>query len=224
MALKDGNRIQEVTTTTGTSNLSLSGAPAGYNAFSSKIASTEQCMYWLFDADGLNWECGVGTMSGTATLQRTTVIDSSNNGNKIVLSTGSHTVCIGPVAGKTTGDLNLTYNLLKEAVITDYRETAYAISQGTGTLTLNQELGNIWNVTQTANFTLALPSGLDASTACSFTLYITLGGAYTLTLPSIKWVNGATPTLSTTSGKINAFTFITLDGGSTWLGNYLGSY
>ena len=100
MALLVKDRIKETTSTTGTGTLTLAGAVAGYQAFS-VLGNGATTYYALTDANGTAWEVGLGTYttSGT-TLARTTVLDSSNSGSKITLTSGTHDVFVTYPAGK----------------------------------------------------------------------------------------------------------------------------
>ena len=90
MALKVGDRVRENTSSTGVGGLSLAGAPAGFQRFSSVLASGDITYYTLEEND--KFEVGIGTY-GSNNLERTTVLSSSNSGNKISLG-GSGTVFI----------------------------------------------------------------------------------------------------------------------------------
>tara|TARA_Y100000592_G_scaffold17475_2_gene26230 strand:- start:1103 stop:5410 length:4308 start_codon:yes stop_codon:yes gene_type:complete len=90
MALKVGDRVRENTNSTGVGGLSLTGAPAGFQRFSSVLASGDITYYTLEEND--KFEVGIGTY-GSNNLERTTVLSSSNSGNKISLG-GSGTVFI----------------------------------------------------------------------------------------------------------------------------------
>jgi len=100
MALLVKDRIKETTSTTGTGTLTLAGAVAGYQAFS-VLGNGATTYYALTDANGTAWEVGLGTYttSGT-TLARTTVLDSSNSGSKITLTSGTHDVFVTYPADK----------------------------------------------------------------------------------------------------------------------------
>lgn len=61
-------------------------------------------------------------------------------------------------------------------------------------------------------------------TAHSFTLQINTGIAKTLAFPaSVKWQGGEIPDL-TKSNKTYVLTFMTTDGGATWLGMFGGEF
>ena len=90
------------------------------------------------------------------------------------------------------------------------------VSAGTATLDLSQG----------SYFTLSLGSALTASfsnppatgKAYSFALEVTSSGSYAITWPtSIKWEGGSAPT-NTASGATDLYTFITIDGGTTYFG------
>jgi hypothetical protein len=99
---KYASRVKETTTTTGAGTINLDGAVTGFRGFldPSNIADQDYVPYILLDADGLAWEEGYGkVIAGTPNqLERGFVMDSSNGGAAIVLSTGTHTVGIGPIA------------------------------------------------------------------------------------------------------------------------------
>jgi hypothetical protein len=88
MALTLADRVQETTTTAGTGTITLAGAVAGYQAFSS-IGNGNTTYYAI--TSGTAWEVGIGTytLSGT-TLSRDTVLSSSNAGAKISLTSLSN--------------------------------------------------------------------------------------------------------------------------------------
>lgn len=99
MALIIKDRVKETTTTTGTGALTLAGAMTGFRAFSS-VCTTNDTLYYALqavDASGNpsgDWEVGFGTYSGSNTLTRTTVLDSSNSGSAVNLAAGTKQVWI----------------------------------------------------------------------------------------------------------------------------------
>lgn len=93
MAHVSADRVKDTSTTTGTGSLTLSGsAPTGFRTFASAMSTGDTCFYCI--AGGSEWEVGVGTLSASTTLARTTVLASSNSGSAVSLSAGSKDVFI----------------------------------------------------------------------------------------------------------------------------------
>jgi hypothetical protein len=92
MALILADRVQETTTTTGTGTITLAGAVAGYQAFTS-IGDGNTTYYTI--TSGVAWEVGIGTytLSGT-TLSRDTVLSSSAGGTTKISLTGVSNVFV----------------------------------------------------------------------------------------------------------------------------------
>ena len=97
MALKVADRVRENTSTTGTSALSLGGAPTGFRTFSSALSNSDQTYYVIEEND--KYEVGIGTYSSSS-LERNFVLKSSNSDNKIDLG-GSGAVFISYPADKS---------------------------------------------------------------------------------------------------------------------------
>jgi hypothetical protein len=96
MALKVGDRVRENTSSTGVGGLSLTGSPAGFQRFSAVLASGDTTYYTIEEND--KFEVGIGVY-GSDNLERTTVLASSNSGDKISLG-GSGVVFITYPASK----------------------------------------------------------------------------------------------------------------------------
>lgn len=93
MALITADRVKDLTTTTGTGSLTLSGsAPIGYQTFASVMATGDSCYYCIVGA--AEWEVGLGTLTASTTLARTTVLSSSNSNAAVSFSAGSKEVFI----------------------------------------------------------------------------------------------------------------------------------
>jgi len=103
MALVLKDRVQETTTTTGTSDFTLGGAVFSYQAFSA-IGNTNTTYYTAFDPSAGDWEVGIGTYSSTGpTLTRDTILASSAGGAKVTFAAGQKKrVCYLPFR---TGDI-----------------------------------------------------------------------------------------------------------------------
>lgn len=105
MAALVADRVKETTTTTGTGSLTLAGASTGFRSFNSALGTNVWFYYAIEDADGAAWEVGRGYLSGSTTLVRSVIHQSSNSGNAINLSAGTHTVFC-TLAGDLFGDIN----------------------------------------------------------------------------------------------------------------------
>jgi hypothetical protein len=76
MALVVADRVQETSVTSGTGTLTLVGALAGYQTFSTAIGNGNTTFYTIYDPNAYDWEVGIGTV-GAGTLARTTVLSNS---------------------------------------------------------------------------------------------------------------------------------------------------
>lgn len=95
------DRVKETTSVVGTGSATLLGAAAGFRAFGSVLTDGDTC-YYVIAAQVLGqWEVGIGTIAGSGlTLQRTTVLSSSNAGALVSFNAGVKDVFIDlPAAG-----------------------------------------------------------------------------------------------------------------------------
>jgi hypothetical protein len=76
MALVVADRVQETSVTSGTGTLTLAGAIAGFQSFSTAIGNGNTTFYTITDTTTYDWEVGIGTV-GAGTLARTTVLSNS---------------------------------------------------------------------------------------------------------------------------------------------------
>ena len=90
MALVLADRVQETSNTTSTGDLTLNGALPTYQSFALGIGVGNTCYYAAYNTDQLvnEWEVGVGTLSAIDTLERTTILSSSNAGLIVTFSAG----------------------------------------------------------------------------------------------------------------------------------------
>jgi hypothetical protein len=93
MALVLADRVQDVTSTTGTGTITLSNTPpAGYQSFA--VIGNGNTTYYTING-GSEWEVGIGTYTAIGTsLSRDTVLASSNSGNLVNFSAGDKTVFV----------------------------------------------------------------------------------------------------------------------------------
>ena len=104
MALVINDRVKETSTTSGTGNITLAGVAAGQGnvTFNSGIGTSNTTYYCIFEQGTNTFEIGLGTLSGSTTLERTTVINnSSGNTSKISFSGATLDVFCTMPAAKT---------------------------------------------------------------------------------------------------------------------------
>tara|TARA_A100001391_G_scaffold15662_2_gene8855 strand:- start:3787 stop:5175 length:1389 start_codon:yes stop_codon:yes gene_type:complete len=90
MALIQADRVKETSSTTGTGNFTLAGATTGFRRFNDGVGSANTCYYVI--TDNTDYEIGLGTLSNSATLARTTVITSSNSNSAVDWGAGTKDV------------------------------------------------------------------------------------------------------------------------------------
>ena len=103
MALVINDRVKENSTTTGTGDITLAGAPAGQGnvTFNSGIGVGNTTYYCIFEQGSSNFEIGLGTLSGSTTLERTTVINNSSGNTSKISFSGTLDVFVTMPAAKT---------------------------------------------------------------------------------------------------------------------------
>lgn len=110
--------------------------------------------------------------------------------------------------------------VLQDHELRDYAETATSPSQSGGTLTLDLENGNVFDVTLVGDVTTCTISNPPASgLAGSLTLILRQDGTggHDFSFPSGTLCPGGTaPTLSTGAGEVDVLILFTVDGGTSW--------
>lgn len=117
---------------------------------------------------------------------------------------------------------NIKQMPISGGILENYREKLVALS-GASTA-INLSLGNVFTHTLSGNTTYSISNAVN-SQAHSFTLIITQTATVrTLTFPaSVIWQGGEIPDMST-ANKTYVLTFVTVNGGSTWLGMSGGEF
>ena len=90
MALVINDRVKETSTTSGTGDFTLAGASTGFITFNSGIGTSNTTYYTIHEQGTNNFEVGLGTLTGSTTLQRDTVL-SNSAGNTSKINFGSST-------------------------------------------------------------------------------------------------------------------------------------
>ena len=101
MALVLADRVKDTTTTTGTGSVTLSGSPpAGFQSFGAAIGNGNTTYYTI--SGGSQFEVGIGTYNSAGpTLNRDTVLSSSNSGSLVNFSAGTKDVFVTYPAEKS---------------------------------------------------------------------------------------------------------------------------
>ena len=90
MALAIKDRVKETSTTTGTGTYTLAGAVTGFETFGS--VGDGNTTYYVC-TDNTNFEVGIGTYTASGTtLERTTILQSSNSDSAVNWSSGTRTI------------------------------------------------------------------------------------------------------------------------------------
>lgn len=100
MAFVVKDRVKETASTTGTGAFTLSGAPTNYVTFNSAIGVGNVTWYCINNLNANEWEVGLGTLTASTTLTRTTVIAGTNGTSAVNFSAGTKEVFVTGPASK----------------------------------------------------------------------------------------------------------------------------
>ena len=103
MALVINDRVKENSTTSGTGDITLAGIASGQGnvTFNSGIGTGNTTYYCIFEQGTNTFEIGLGTLSGSTTLERTTVINNSSGNTSKINFSGTLDVFVTMPAAKT---------------------------------------------------------------------------------------------------------------------------
>ncbi|RAI34512.1 hypothetical protein [Rhodoplanes serenus] len=160
MALKYPERVQESTTTTGTGDLMLIGAPdSSYNEFADRFVNGDQTDVAIFGAGAFEL-CRATYNAGSNSITRGAIYDSSNSGSRVTFGAGTKTIIV-TAPGKR-------WQVAAEA--------GEAISDVASASTCDIGAANTWRVRITGTTTItSLGTGTDKIR------FVTFAGALTLT-------------------------------------------
>ncbi len=112
--------------------------------------------------------------------------------------------------------------LLDSPEIRDYAETSPTLAISAGTLTIDLESGNVFEVTLTQDVTslvLVHPPSAGRAGSCSLILKQDATGGRAFAWPAaVKWAGGAPPAITSAANAVDVYALITRDGGATWYG------
>ena len=182
------------------------------------------------------YDAGLASIAGLTTVADRTIYTTASDtyavttltsfGRSLIddadASAGRSTLGLGTIATQAASSVSITGGTLSAVKITDYTEPKTAPTISSGTLTLNLNDAQVFDVSLNANITTLTISNVDSSsnTVNAFTLIFTMDGtARTVTWPAaVKWPGGTGPTLTSTNGKKDVLSFLSPDNGTTWLG------
>ena len=115
MALVVKDRVKQTTTTTGTGNIVLNGNIDGFQTFAAALTDGDTTYFGIFVPSTNDYEVGLGTWTeGSATLARTTILESSNSGSAINITAQAEVFITQPaekaVFQDANGDVDLGSN------------------------------------------------------------------------------------------------------------------
>tara|TARA_R110000764_G_C10750928_1_gene352236 strand:- start:88 stop:558 length:471 start_codon:yes stop_codon:yes gene_type:complete len=150
-----------------------------------------------------------------STIKVDTIVDEAGSGAPNFSQGATVT---GTLSATTLSATTVTSTTVKPTV---YQETYVANATG-ATTTLNLSTGTNFSVTLSENTTFVFSNPPASGTAFSFTLVITQpSSAKTITWPSsVDWAAATAPDAPGNS-EVNAYGFMTRDGGTTYYG-FLG--
>jgi hypothetical protein len=197
MALIFADRVKETTTTTGTGDITLSGAPVGFRAFSSALATSDTFYYGI--EGGAEWEIGQGTFQSDGKVDRTEVYISSNSNNAVNFSAGTKNIFITVAAEYWNGmitDLADAMAPLPDNVVFEYEVTGSAVT----TITTNGVVTLDINTDGAYEIVLELVSA--ASSYGNINMFV--NNDATLSNYTMRYVYSSGTTLSTASDPASA--------------------
>ncbi len=170
MALVINDRVRETSTTSGTGDITLGGAVQGFLTFSSGIGTSNTTYYCITESGTANFEVGLGTLSASTTLERTTVIsNSAGNTSKINFGGAALDVFVtGPASKSVLEDASNNVTLSDDLTVSgDLKSAALKAADG----------GNIIN-----------QSGTDITIGASGDTVTLASGASQSGFGNVSWV------------------------------------
>lgn len=183
------NRAYMDTATTGTGTITLGSAVAGYQTFAAAGVGNGDIVRYTIE-DGTAWEIGTGTYTASGTTLTRDGFSESSTGSLLNLSGSAKVFVTAAGEDLIVADAAVFTGSIQEEI---YNLTGTALDPANGTIQ-----------TKTLGSNTTLTDSLAAGE--SMTLMIDDGSAYTVSWPTMTWVNnaGAAPTLATSGYTVIA--------------------
>ena len=171
------------------------------------------------------------TITGALALDATKIADGSVTSTEFqyinTLASNAQTQITArlPLSGGTmSGETIFADQLVTRPEIKDYSETKAALSAA-ATVDIDLEDGNVFTLTADQNTTFTFSNPSPTGKSCAFTLIWTQDSSdRTIAWPaSVDWAGGSAPDVTSGSGKIDIYTFFTMDAGTIWYGFQAGA-
>ena len=195
---------------------------------SAAIAKTKLASLNVLDAD-VNASAAIAATKiadGSVTSAEFQYINtlSSNAQTQITNTVNVANAALPKGGGTMTGTLAMADAAITRPEITDYSETKTALVAG-ASVTCDISNGNVFTLTPDQNTTFVFSNPSPTGKSCAFTLVWTQGGSdRTIAWPaSVDWAGGSAPDVTSGSGKIDIYTFFTMDAGTIWYGFQAGA-
>ena len=119
---------------------------------------------------------------------------------------------------------NVADQVIQRPELKDYSETKTALSAA-ASVTIDITNGNVFTLTADQNTTFVFSNPSPTGKSCAFTLVWTQDSSdRTITWPAtVDWAGGSAPDVTSGSGKIDVYTFFTMDAGTIWYGFQAGA-
>ena len=170
----------------------------------------------------------VGSVNGNAATATTAT--SATTAGTVTTAAQTNITSVGTLTGLTlSGNVNHQDNVISRAEFLDYFERfsdlgdfTTASSQIALDLTTAQVFRSKITVTCTGLNVTNIPDNGNANAVGFSLLFVGDGTARTMTWniggTAVTWAGGTAPTYTSTNNKTDVFSFLTRDGGTTWLG------
>lgn len=137
MSLVTTDKVKQNCTAIGFDDIILTSSILGYRSFPSVMSNGDTCYYSITNSDTGEWETGIGTLSSSNTLSRTTVNTSSNENVKVFFSAGAKSVGLAFTADQLA-QYALTSDLSPYALTSSL--SSYALTSSLSSYALTSDL------------------------------------------------------------------------------------